>query len=306
MPRFAVMSAFLKEDWHSRRLLEVCRTRGEAEAFRPDELGLGDAGPTIRGRDARAFDAWLLPRALGTDGDADFQLTAYQAIADAGAIVANPVAALLEAEDKPRTSWRLVQAGVPTPPFACVQTLAEARAAVERLGVVMVKPPYGSLGLGIERLSAAEVGRLAALLREHGVLYLQQWVRCRGRRRRVRDLRLFVVGDEVRAAMERIAPDGEWRTNVFLGGEVRAHRPTSLCAAIAVRATKAVGLLYGGVDVLETEDGYKVIEVNGAPGWDALEDTTGHDMAQAIVDDVIALHRQKEKSWRRRRPRRAA
>jgi ribosomal protein S6--L-glutamate ligase len=289
---FAVITAHPRRDWQSARIIEACARRGEVEVFRPWELGLAVGAGATRvvagGRDARERDAWLLARAVGERGDAEFQCTTYRALEALGLPVVNPVDALLRAEDKVATSFLLSRAGVPTPPVRAVQRLPEALAALAELGGAVAKPPYGSLGVGVVKLDAGGArarARLQRLLQRHGVAYLQAWVG----REPAEDLRLFVVGDEVAAAMVRSAPDGDFRTNVGRGGRSRALRPNADVARIAVSAARALGLAYAGVDVIETDDGPTVLEVNGTPSFRTLSEVTGLDMAEAIVAHAVAL-----------------
>ncbi|HET9594761.1 MAG TPA: RimK family alpha-L-glutamate ligase, partial [Anaeromyxobacteraceae bacterium] len=116
-----------------------------------------------------------------------------------------------------------------------------------------------------------------------GAVYLQRWVPHAGR-----DARLFVVGDRVAGAMERIAPHGEWRTNVERGARVRPLRPSEALAAMAVQAAKALGLDWAGVDVVSGPDGPTVLEVNGNPSWIGILEATGEDMAEPIAEHVWA------------------
>lgn len=293
--RLAVISAHPRRDWQSARLIEACARRGEVEVFRPTEIGVttgvGRTTVTARGGDARRFDAWILARALGKRGDADFQCAAYRALGTLGLPVLNPVDALLRAEDKCETSFILARAGLPTPPTRAVQRLSEALAALEELGDAVAKPPYGSLGIGITRVRAGDPGsrvRLAELLGRHEVAYLQGWAGVEP----AEDLRLFVVGAEVVAAMRRSAPTGDFRTNIHQGGLARAMRPRAEVARIAVSAARALGLAYAGVDVIDdgrAAGGPTVIEVNGTPSWRALFEATGCDVADAICSHALEL-----------------
>src|SRR5262249_37721962 len=126
---------------------------------------------------------------------------------------------------------------------------------------------------------------LGELLERHEVVYLQAWVG----REPPEDLRLFVVGGRVEAAMARRAPDGDFRTNVHQGGQARAIRPRPELARVAVSAARAMGLAYAGVDVIDSDEGPTVLEVNGTPSWRALHEATGCDMADAII--ALAVER---------------
>jgi ribosomal protein S6--L-glutamate ligase len=206
-----------------------------------------------------------------------------------GVPVVNAAAALVTAEDKVRCSWLLHRAGVPTPPAVAVQSLDEARGALVELGVAVAKPPYGSLGIGVVKVSRWERGAAAALRRilgAHGLAYLQKLVPSRRARE---DLRLFVVGDRVAGAVARRAPAGDFRTNARWGGRARALRPDAALERLAVRAARVIGLEYAGVDVMVGRDGPTVLEVNGAPCWRSILEATGRDMAEEIVAHAAAL-----------------
>jgi len=96
-------------------------------------------------------------------------------------------------------------------------------------------------------------------------------------------------GDKVLGAIERRAPDGEWRTNVAIGGSATPFELPDEWAQLAVRAANVVGADYAGVDLLPSRDGrIFVLEVNGIPGWEGFQRATGIDVAGAIVDQLVA------------------
>jgi RimK family alpha-L-glutamate ligase len=102
-----------------------------------------------------------------------------------------------------------------------------------------------------------------------------------------RDVRAFVVGGRVLGAIERRAPDGDWRTNVARGGSASPFELPLAWAQLAVRAAAAIGADYAGVDLLPSRDGeIYVLEVNGIPGWEGLQKATGLDVAGAIVEQI--------------------
>ena len=155
-------------------------------------------------------------------------------------------------------------------------------AAVRTMGDVVIKPIFGSLGHGMVRVSDPETALrvVRALDQIKSVFYVQRAIDHGGR-----DLRVFVVGGRVLAAIERRAPHGEWRTNVAIGGSATAVEVSPEIERVAIAAASAVGADYAGVDVLPARDGSMyVLEVNGIPGWQGLQQATGIDVAAAIVD----------------------
>lgn len=282
--RYGVITAFAQEDASSRGLIEACDRLGEAVAIDPAELGVavrnGGAEVTVAGAPIDSFDAFLLVRGLGRGGDHDLQFEIYRALEDGAAPVMNRLDALLAAQDKFRTSLLLARAGVGTPDVIVIQRAEEIADALRTLGVAVAKPMWGSLGDGIELLrdDAAGRRRAAELLEERAALYLQRFVDHGGR-----DVRAFVVGGKVEAAMERIAPPGEFRTNVSIGAEPRAIDLPPEAEAHAVRAARALGLEWAGVDLAFGSSGPTVIEVNGSPNWEGILRATGRDMADAIA-----------------------
>jgi len=287
--RFGIVTAWPEEDWHSRRLVTACARRGEAATVDPAALAafVGEGAVDVRlgRRAASSFDALLLARGLGRGGDPDVQFEIYRALEGTGALVANRIDALLAAQDKLRTSWLLGRAGVPTPRAAVAQTAREAIAALLALGEAVAKPIAGSLGDGVERVGPDRAGRRKVVERieRDGAIYVQQYVANPGR-----DARLFVVGGRVAGAMERLAPAGEWRTNVERGARVRPLRASEPLARIAIDAARALGLDWAGVDVIAGPEGPTVIEVNGNPSWIGILEATGEDMAEPIAEHVWA------------------
>jgi RimK family alpha-L-glutamate ligase len=144
------------------------------------------------------------------------------------------------------------------------------------------------MGHGMVRVSDPDTGFrvVRALEMTRAVFYVQRVIAHRGC-----DVRAFVVGDRVVGAIERHASDGGWRTNVSLGGEARPIELPPAWSDLALRAAKAVGADYAGVDLLPARDGaLYVLEVNGIPGWSGVQSATPVDVAGAIVDHLAARH----------------
>jgi RimK family alpha-L-glutamate ligase len=202
---------------------------------------------------------------------------------DRGIRVVNSPGAIERTVDKCWTSSLLEQAGLPTPETVVCERSEDALAAFRAMGDVIVKPLFGSMGLGMVRVSEEEtafrVFRAIELVR--GVFYLQRTIEHGGR-----DYRVFVIGGRVIGAIERSAPG--WRTNIARGGQARAFDPPEQIRHLATEAARVVGTEYAGVDVLPASDGTPyVLEVNGIPGWKGLHEATGKDIAGAIVDQVV-------------------
>lgn len=296
MLRIGVISAYPEEDWHAQRIAAAAASSHHVDILGPTdfaaEVRAGASRVTVRGLDSAAWDLFLTPRALGDDGDPDVQLELYRVLARSGARMVNEVDALLCAIDKFRTSYELARAGIPTPEAMVVQTRGQADDALDLMRDVVVKPIFGSLGLGIERIE--DRARLHQLLDERGALYLQRFVGDAWL-----DIRAFVVGDHVEAAVAREPKPGEFRGNVHLGADTRAIDLDEVTADVAVRAAHAIGLDYSGVDLLVGPRGPEIIEVNGTPSFRGIWEATGCDMAPAIVDHATTFSPTETHEWRR-------
>jgi RimK family alpha-L-glutamate ligase len=282
--------------WHSRRLLDALAARGHetvAIAATRLESELDEHGTArVLGADGVRLDTLdlLLVRGLprGSLEQVIFRMDALHLLAEQhGVRCVNGPRALERTIDKSWAGALLAAAGVPTPPTIVCERRESALAAFERLGGdVVVKPLFGAMGNGIVRVSDRDVAHrvFAALELERAVYYLQRTVDGPGRR----DLRALVVGGEVAAAMERVADS--WRANVARGARPRAMTLTDSERATALAAAAAVGADIAGVDLLVSADGEIVVpEVNGIPGWQALQSVCGVDLTEHVVRACEAL-----------------
>lgn len=209
-----------------------------------------------------------------------FRMDALANLAASGVQIVNPPRAIEVAVDKYLATTRLVAAGLPVPQTIACQTVEQALAAFESLNCdVVLKPLFGSEGRGIVRISepATALRTFTALEQVGSVFYLQEFVEHEGC-----DLRLLVIGDEV-LGMKRRHPT-DWRTNISLGAIGEPLKVTSELAELAHRAAAAVGAPLAGVDLLPARDGRLLaIEVNAVPGWRALTEVTGLDVAAKVL-----------------------
>ena len=274
--------------WHATRLERALTQRGHRCAFAPVTRMVGriDGGLSVRGREValEACDVVLvrgIPR--GSLEQVVFRVDALHALGAAGVRAVNGAQAIERTVDKFLASALLARAGLPTPRTIVCERADDALEAFAELGGdVIVKPLFGSMGLGMARVEDPDVAQrvFRALELERAVYYLQQALPHGGR-----DVRALVVGDRVVASVERIA-DG-WRTNLARGGHARPVRLGSDQELLCVEAAAAVGADYAGVDLLRAADGRDhVLEVNGIPGWQGVEQATGVDVAVALAEHL--------------------
>jgi ribosomal protein S6--L-glutamate ligase len=107
------------------------------------------------------------------------------------------------------------------------------------------------------------------------------------------DIRAFVVGGKVVASMRRKAKGSEFRSNFHLGGEVERLDISEKYAEIACKAANVLGLEIAGVDMLESDRGPLVLEVNSSPGLEGIEAASGVNVASRIIDNLTRLHESK-------------
>jgi RimK family alpha-L-glutamate ligase len=209
-------------------------------------------------------------------------MDALHLLAARGVRVFNPPRAIERTVDKFYTSGLMAQAGLLTPRTIVCERSDDALEAFVTLGHdVVVKPIFGSMGLGMTRVQDEDVAYrvFKALELERAVYYLQETIPHSGH-----DIRAFVLGGRVLAAIERVANDGGWRTNVARGAQARPICLTPEQEALCLHAAEIVSAEYAGVDLLPTAGGeHYLLEVNGIPGWQGLQTTTDLDIAAEIV-----------------------
>ena len=270
--------------WHTDELCRALEQRGHASRVQPYESLVARLGTASRRApiDADAVLARIIPN--GSLEQIIYRVDTLHWLEERGVPVVNSPRAIERSVDKFYTTALLQEAGLPVPETIVCEGIADAVDAVRALGDVVIKPLFGSMGLGMVRVADPDVAFrvLRTLEQIRAVFYVQRVVEHGGR-----DIRAFVVGGRVLAAIERRVAEGEWRTNVSRGGTAR---PVSLPAAwqqLAVRAAAVVGAEYAGVDLLPgPDDAVFVTEVNGIPGWEGLQGATGVSVAGAIVEQL--------------------
>ncbi len=276
--------------WCSTRLVDAITRRGlEPACFRfPDLVARVACDPNVTvGGDVDAFSALraLIVRPIGR-GSLDeiiFRLDLLHRMARGGIPIINAPAAIEKAVDKYYALTLLAEHGLPVPRTVVTEDPRKALQAFHDLGGdVVVKPIFGSRGIGITRVSDPEVAYriFRSLAFVHHVLYVQEFIP-----HGTQDIRAFVIGGQVVAAMHRIG--GGWKTNVSQGADSVATQLSPELEDLAVEAATIVGCDVAGVDIMKGPDHYVVNEVNSQPGFQALQTATRVDVADRIVDYVV-------------------
>jgi len=286
--RVAILAA-RQGGWHTDQLCRALAERGHEGRVLPYE-GLvsrfGGTGPRFAaaGEDLAPCGA-VLARIIpaGSLEQIISRVDALHALEERGIPVINSPRTIERTVDKLWTTALLAHAGLPVPETVVCEDPDEAMAAFRTLGDVIVKPLFGSMGLGMVRVTTEEMAfrvfRTLETLRS--VYYLQRAIDHDGC-----DVRAFVVGGRVIGAIERSAPG--WKTNLARGGRARAVTLPAARLEAALAAAKAVGADYAGVDLLPARDGtVYVVEINGIPGWRGLQEATSSDVAGAIVEHLL-------------------
>lgn len=190
------------------------------------------------------------------------------------------------AVDRYRMTLELARAGLPVPEAVVTEDLAEAEAAVAWFGAAILKPLFTSRGRGMVRLSPGPAARTR--LEAHrdaggGPFYVQAAIAHPGR-----DLGVTVLDGECLGAYWRVGPPGAWMTTVASGGRYARADLSPTAADIAATAAKHFGLLFTGVDLMETPDGRLVVlEVSAFGGFRGLSVGCGIDAAPQVAGVVL-------------------
>jgi RimK family alpha-L-glutamate ligase len=204
----------------------------------------------------------------------------------AGIRVVNPCYAFRRARDKYATQYVLEAAGLPVPTTYTSESMAEAYDVSQGYGEFVYKPILSSMGRGSMRFTDPDLAYNAykMLDRFSQPLILQKYIPNPGR-----DIRVFVIGDRVVGSAFKYRMEGKWKTNVAQGGKMVDEKVPEDILELGMSATEAMGLDYSGVDIIESPDGPVVLEVNGSPGWQALNLAAGIKVADEIVRHAVGL-----------------
>jgi ribosomal protein S6--L-glutamate ligase len=151
---------------------------------------------------------------------------------------------------------------------------------------IVIKPVKGRRGEGVMKLDSCKTALVLFKARPYGYL-AQEYFSLDG------DYRLFLVEGKVLGAIKRFVVDGDFRTNCSLGSRTEEVKVTREMRIIATRAAKAVGYEVAGVDLIEHDGKYYVLEVNASPQWQGFKEATGINPAGAIIDLALRKYHQR-------------
>lgn len=236
---------------------------------------------TFRSKEIENFDA-VIPR-IGAS--LTFYGTAVlRQFEQMGTYTLNSSHSIVSSRDKLRSLQILSNRNIGVPDTAFVRDRSAVLPAIQKVGgaPVIIKLLEGTQGIGVilaETISVAEAIIETFQSTKQNVLIQKFVAESKGK-----DIRAFVVGDHVVAAMRRSAVGTEFRSNVHRGGTMEAVQLSEEYERTAVRACQILGLRVAGVDMLEGKDGPQIMEVNSSPGLEGIEGASGVDIADKIIE----------------------
>lgn len=202
-----------------------------------------------------------------------------------GVKVVNPIGPLLNARNKFLTMCNLSRASISVPSTFMTESAMQAYKATRMMKKVVYKPIIGSMGYGSMKFEDVDLAYNAfqSLEMIGRPIMIQKYVPSANR-----DIRVFVIGQSVTATMTREAPPGKWKSNVSQGGKTAPTKPSSELSELAIKATRTLGLVYSGVDIVEVpKQGLCILEVNASPSWQALKQTTPVNIARELLQYTL-------------------
>ena len=277
-------------NYSTKRLKEVAIARGhevKVIKYRDCYASIEQNNPTVsyKGVDLGQFDA-IIPRIAANMtryGTAIVRQLEMQGLYSVSSSIA-----INRSRDKLRSMQLLAKAGVGIPNTVVSRNSADIDNLIDKLGgtPVIIKLARGTHGNGVvlaeSKKAAKSVLQAFYLTNEDGTnILIQEFVK----ESAGTDIRAFVVGSRVVASMKRQSLDDDFRSNLHKGGEGAIIKLTEEERKMAVKAARAMGLNVAGVDMMRSERGPLILEVNASPGF-GIEKVTGRDVATPIIEYV--------------------
>jgi len=285
--KVAILSRSMQA-YSTRRLKEACAARGHmAKVLNTTRFSmLTEASQPrlfFRNKILTRYDA-VIPR-IGAS-ISFFGTAVVRQFEQMGVFTLNSSQAITVSRDKLRSIQILSRHSIGIPPTAFVRSRADVLPAIEQVGgaPVIIKLLEGTQGIGVILAETTKVAEaiIETLQSTRQNVLIQKFVQ----ESKGRDIRAFVIGDRVVAAMRRLAVGEEFRANVHRGGRAEGIQLDATYERTAIHAAQIMGLRVAGVDMLETKDGPQVLEVNSSPGLEGIEAATKIDVAGAIAEHL--------------------
>jgi len=270
------------------RLKNAARARGHTvRVISPLKCTLDvkshNPGLFFKGKPLQRFDA-VIPR-IGAASN-PYGIAVVRQFEQMGTFCLNPSHTITVSRDKLRSLQVLSRHNVGIPDSAFVYAKADIKPALERVGgaPLIIKLQEGTQGAGVMLVETTELAKaiIEALHAARRKVLIQRFVS----ESRGKDIRAFVVGNTVVAAMRRTAKKGEFRSNVHLGATTEQIDITPEYEQAALKAAHIMGLRVTGVDLLESDTGPQILEVNSSPGLQGIEAATHIDIADSIISYI--------------------
>jgi len=278
------------ESWHSKQLEKaIIKNNAEPFFFRFTEIAAKiEKNLQIYAKNTNIIKEVpaiiVRPIGRGSLEEIIFRLDILHSLERSGVLIINPPKSIEISVDKYYSLNLLKQSGVPVPQTVATENPEEALEAFKWLGGdVIVKPLFGSRGIGSTRISDPEIATriFRALTYHHNVIYLQEYIE-----HGFSDIRAFIIGDQVAASMRREAQT--WKTNISLGAKPKPVKLSGELEDLAIKASRIIGCKVAGVDIVESRKGPLIVEINSQPGWRGLQTVTKVNIADKIVKYVIS------------------
>lgn len=278
-----------KKLYSTSRLVEEAKLRGhkvDVIHYRDCYLSLDDRHPDVyyNGKKLSSYDA-IIPRISATMtryGCAILRQLEMQGLWTIASSIA-----ITRSRDKLRSAQILAKAGIDMPKTLVSRNTADIDVLLEQMELpVIIKLATGTHGNGVVLAETKKAAKSALqafyIYNEDGTnILLQEYIK----ESAGTDIRAFVVGGKVVASMKRQSLDDDFRSNLHKGGEGTAIKLTDEEKKLAIRAAKAMGLHVAGVDLMRSERGPLVLEVNSSPGF-GIEKITGRNVAEKVIEYV--------------------
>lgn len=275
--------------YSNRRLMEAGRVRGHEMSFisiRDCYMDITARKPEIHYRGAeilQRFDA-VIPRVR--PAITFYACALLRQFEMQGSYILNGPIAIGRAQDKLRTLQKLCSKHIDIPRTGFANSPLDTKDLINMVGgaPLVIKLLEGTQGKGVvlAETEAAAESTINAFKSLGANILVQEFIA----ESKGVDLRCFVVGNKVVAAMERHAAKGEFRANIHLGGTGHPVEITAEEREMAIDSAKCIGLKVSGVDIIRSKNGPKVLEVNASPGLEGVERTTGVDIAGMMIEYI--------------------